>query len=58
MASIRKRASKQYQARVRVQGFPKSCRTFLSRAAARDWATASSVTSGRRMAPQDSWQSE
>ena len=37
MASIRKRASKQYQARVRVQGFPESCETFLSRAAARDW---------------------
>lgn len=38
MASIRKRAAKQYQARVRAHGFPPTSRTFPTRQEAERWA--------------------
>jgi integrase len=39
MARIRKRGPSQYQARVRIQGYPEVARTFTSNAEALQWAT-------------------
>ena len=38
MAQIRKRDPSQYQARVRLQGYPEQTKTFLTKQAAISWA--------------------